>query len=96
MPVGISFTSIVSFKKRFINWLFSKINIDAKGFSSWKVLKWMLSYLVAWVLSGMVVFFISLSFFTLDLADLGYVIGSVALTNIITAAFFFATPAPPA
>jgi glycosyltransferase 2 family protein len=82
--------SLVASQPTVISWLFRKLNIEARQFSTIQLLQWMITYICAWCLSGLVVFAIGASIVDLDIANLGYIIGSVSLVNIITSAFFFA------
>ena len=64
--------------------------MEARDFSQWQVLAWVLEYILAWIISGGVVFLVGRTFVDLSLNDIWFVIGSVSLANIITALLFFA------
>jgi uncharacterized membrane protein YbhN (UPF0104 family) len=91
--VGIGVVILLAFivsQPRVIHWIFKKLRVEVSNVSTRSIVGWILSYIFAWFLAGAVVFSIGLIFYEIPIADLGFVIGSVALTNLVTAALFFA------
>jgi hypothetical protein len=81
---------VVASHPRVIGWIFRRAGVPAQAFSQKEVFQWVGAYLVAWVLSGIVVFAIARGFTEVGFENLWYVIGSVSVANIITSLLFFA------
>jgi uncharacterized membrane protein YbhN (UPF0104 family) len=81
---------IVVVHPRFIGWLLGKLGVQAQAFSYRHVVSWLAAYCAAWVLSGAVLYLIGLSFVDLAGRDLWYIVGSLALVNLVSALLLFA------
>ncbi|MDD5370431.1 MAG: hypothetical protein PHQ40_15215 [Anaerolineaceae bacterium] len=81
---------LVLIQPRSIRWFLQKLKVEQQaqvGYQS--LMKWLLGYILVWVLGGVIVFAIAKSFSPISLADLPTVIGSWCLAGVISSAFFF-------
>lgn len=72
---------------RVISWILSKLNVEAAALEYRLIIKSLLTYLIVWILGGLVLFFIANSIYPLQLSDLAYVIGSWSLVGFISSIF---------
>jgi glycosyltransferase 2 family protein len=74
---------------RFLNWLMQKINLDRKRIGLKNLALWTGIYVIIWLLVGMLLFLIGRIFTQIPLSQLGYFIGSTALTGVLSRLLLF-------
>jgi len=80
---------IIVIHPRFMDWIFRLLKVEASEFSYLEILKWLITYIFAWVLGGLLLFFLGNSITTIPIENLPYIIGSFGLVNLLSMAFFF-------
>jgi hypothetical protein len=63
--------------------------VEATQFGYRRTVQWLIAYIPAWILGGIVLFIIANSFIPLPLHQIGYVIGSWSLVGILSYLLFF-------
>lgn len=71
-------------------WLLQRFKVQSEPLQASQVFQWLVGYGLAWMLSGLVIYLLGSSMMALPLSALPYIIGCVALLNILTSATFFA------
>ena len=80
---------IIVIHPRFMDWIFRLLKVEASDFSYLEILKWLITYLLAWILGGFLLFVLGNSITTIPIENLPYIIGSFGLVNLLSLAFFF-------
>ncbi len=80
---------IIVIQPRFMDWIFRLLKIEAAQFSYLEILKWLITYLFAWILGGLLLFSVGNSITSIPIENLPYIIGSFGLVNLLSLAFFF-------
>ena len=70
-------------------WIFNKLNVDVSKFSYKEIAIWTLQYIVVWILNGILLLVIANIFGQVPISDLNYLIGSIALTGVLSRVFLF-------
>lgn len=74
---------------RVISWIFSKLKVEAAALEYRLIIKSLFTYLIVWMLGGIVLFLIANSIYPLQISDLAYVIGSWSFIGFISSVFLF-------
>jgi hypothetical protein len=74
---------------RVISWILLKLNVEAATLEYRLIIKSLITYLLIWILGGIVLFFIANSIYPLQLSNLAYVIGSWCLVGFISSILLF-------
>jgi hypothetical protein len=74
---------------RVISWILLKLNVEAATLEYRLIIKSLLTYLLIWILGGIVLFFIANSIYPLQLTNLAYVIGSWCFVGFISSILLF-------
>jgi hypothetical protein len=69
--------------------IFNKLNVDSTKLNFKNVSLWTIQYIVVWLLNGLLLFFIGNILSEFSFSDLGYFIGSLALTGVLSRFFLF-------
>jgi hypothetical protein len=69
---------------RVISWILSKLKVESEALEYRLIIKSLFTYLVVWILGGLVLFFIANSIYPLQLSDLAYVVGSWSFVGFIS------------
>lgn len=80
---------IIVIHPRFMDWIFRLLKVEASEFSYLEILKWLITYIFAWILGGLLLFSLGNSITTIPIENLPYIIGSFGLVNLLSLAFFF-------
>jgi len=80
---------IIVIHPKFMDWIFRLLKVEASDFSYLEILKWLITYLLAWILGGFLLFVLGNSITTIPIENLPYIIGSFGLVNLLSLAFFF-------
>ena len=72
-----------------MDWIFRLLKVEASEFSYLEILKWLITYIFAWILGGLLLFSLGNSITTIPIENLPYIIGSFGLVNLLSLAFFF-------
>jgi uncharacterized membrane protein YbhN (UPF0104 family) len=73
-----------------LDWLLRRFKVEVtKSFSSLKILQWLSTYMVAWIVGGLILYMIGNVVTTIALNHLPYVIGVWSLVGFVSSATFF-------
>lgn len=70
-------------------WIFNKLNVDFSKFSYTDMVIWTLQYIAVWILNGVLLLLIANIFGQVAISKLSYLIGSIALTGVLSRVFLF-------
>ena len=70
-------------------WIFKKLKVDFEKFSYKNTAFWTLEYIIVWLLNGVLLFSIANIFGNFNISDLGYFIGALSLTGVLSRIFLF-------
>lgn len=80
---------ILVIQPRFMDWILQILKVEASGFRYPDILKWLIAYLFAWIMGGLLLFSVGNSITSIPIENLPYIIGSFGLVNLLSLAFFF-------
>jgi glycosyltransferase 2 family protein len=87
--VMLLLAGLLALHPRFLKWIFRRTGSEVDHFSYTKLMLWVASYAIVWVLGGIVLFSVGNVVATIQLADLGYVISSWVLVGVISSTLLF-------
>ena len=88
--LGIAFLlAALLLHPRVINQFFTWLKVEATPFSYKDIVLWVLAYLFAWILGGILLFVIGNIITPISTQHMGYFIGSYGLVSLLTTTLFF-------
>jgi hypothetical protein len=88
--IGLFLIGIVLLHPALLRWVMLKFRINSHTYQYSKLILWILVYLLAWALAGMMIYSIGNAITPIDISHLLYIIGSLGLINVVTSALLFA------
>jgi glycosyltransferase 2 family protein len=87
---GFVSLSLVILHPKVISWLLNKFKAGENNHYSYlSVLIWIVTYLAAWVLGGVILYFITGALHPIPISDIPYLIGAWSLVGLVSSTFFF-------
>lgn len=80
---------LFSIHPRVLGWLLKRLGADTSCFSYALLIKWLLGYILVWVLGGGVLYSIGNIITPIEFKHISYLIGSWALVGVFTTVLFF-------